>query len=129
MKAIPRPSAIFKVARGVGSYRAMFRPPPIKRKNSPGDCAEKIKPARPAAARMRTMLYAQLRVADILACNLRLRLFCKLVAANRQFPVGPDEMAGVAAGISLEIVLMLGFGLPELACRNDFRNDLARPKA
>jgi hypothetical protein len=38
-------------------------------------------------------------------------------------------MAGVAVGISLVIILMLGFGLPEVACRNDFRNDLARPQA
>jgi hypothetical protein len=38
-------------------------------------------------------------------------------------------MAGVAAGISLEIILMLRFGLPEVAYRNDFSNDLARPQA
>jgi hypothetical protein len=61
--------------------------------------------------------------------DLLLRLLCNLVGANRQSPVGPDEMAGVAVGISLEIILMLGFGLPEVACRNDFRNDLARPQA
>src|SRR4029077_19370986 len=53
-----------------------------------------------------------------------LRLLCNLGGANRQSPVGPDEMAGVAVGILLEIILMLGFGLPEVACRNDFRNDL-----
>jgi hypothetical protein len=38
-------------------------------------------------------------------------------------------MAGVAVAISLEIILMLGFSLPEVACRNDFGNDLARPQA
>ena len=38
-------------------------------------------------------------------------------------------MAGVAAGRSLKIILMLGFGLPEVACRNDFRNDFSRPQA
>jgi hypothetical protein len=38
-------------------------------------------------------------------------------------------MAGVAVGISLEIILMLRFGLPEVAYRNDFGNDLARPQA
>ena len=68
-----------------------------------------------------------------LACDaldeLLLGLLCNLVGTNRQSPVGPDEMAGVAIGISLEIILMLGFGLPEVACRNDFRNDLARPQA
>jgi hypothetical protein len=72
-------------------------------------------------------------IAHLLTCDflddLLLRLLCNLVGANRQSPVGPDEMAGVAIGISLEIILMLGFGLPEVACRNDFRNDLARPQA
>lgn len=61
--------------------------------------------------------------------DLLLGLLCNLIGANRQSPVGPDEMAGVAIGISLEIILMLGFGLPEVACGNDFRNDLARPQA
>jgi hypothetical protein len=72
-------------------------------------------------------------IAHLLTCDLLddllLRLLCNLVGANRQSPVGADEMAGVAAGISLQIILMLGFGLPEVACRNDFRNDLARPQA
>ena len=72
-------------------------------------------------------------IAHLLTCNLLddllLRLLCNLVGVTRQSPVGPDEMARVAAGISLEIILMLGFGLPEVACRNDFRNDLARPQA
>jgi hypothetical protein len=35
-------------------------------------------------------------------------------------------MAGVAVGISLEIILMLGFGLPEVACRNEFCNGICR---
>jgi hypothetical protein len=38
-------------------------------------------------------------------------------------------MTGVAARISLEVILMLGFGLPELACRNDFGHNLAGPQA
>ena len=71
--------------------------------------------------------------AHLLTCDslddLPLRLLCNLVGANGQSPVGPDEMARVAAGNSLEIILMLRFGLPEVACRNDFRNDLARPQA
>ena len=72
-------------------------------------------------------------IAHLLTCDslddLLFRLLCNLVGANRQSPVGPDEMAGVAVGISLEIILMLGFSLPEVACRNDFRNDFARPQA
>src|ERR687896_2705546 len=68
--------------------------------------------------------------ADLLLLDdLLLGLLCNLVGANRQSPVRPDEMAGVAAGISLEIILMLGFGFPEVACGNDFGNDLARPQA
>ena len=38
-------------------------------------------------------------------------------------------MTGVTVGIVFQVILMLGFGLPEVACRNDFRNDLARPQA
>ena len=67
-----------------------------------------------------------------LACDalddLLLGLLCNLIGAHRQSPVGPDEMAGVAIGISLEIILMLRLGLPEVACRNDLRNNLARPQ-
>src|SRR4051812_48144290 len=37
-------------------------------------------------------------------------------------------MAGVAAGIPLGIILMLGFGLPEVTRRNDFGHDLAWPQ-
>jgi hypothetical protein len=48
---------------------------------------------------------------------------------TRQSPVGPDEMAGVAVRISFEVILMLGFGLPELARRRDFRHYLAGPQA
>ena len=46
-----------------------------------------------------------------------------------RLPVGPHEMAGVTAGIPLEIILMLGLGLPEVASRNHFRNDLSGPQA
>src|SRR5436190_11363294 len=42
-------------------------------------------------------------------------------------PVRADEMAGVAVGVLLEVVLMLGLGLPERACRGDFRHDLPGP--
>jgi hypothetical protein len=72
-------------------------------------------------------------LAHLLTCNLLddllLHLLCHRVGANRQSPMRPDEMAGVAVGISLEIILMLAFGLPEVARRNDFRNDPARPQA
>src|SRR5204863_9965240 len=45
----------------------------------------------------------------------------------RKNPVRADEMAGVAVGVLLEVVLMLGLGLPERARRGDFRHDLPGP--
>ena len=68
----------------------------------------------------------------LLTCDLvdelPLRLLCNLIGANRQFPIRPDEMARVAGGISLEVILMLWFGLPEVSYRHDFRYRLARPQ-
>ena len=52
-----------------------------------------------------------------------------LAGASRQPPMRSNEMAGIAVGNSLEIVLMLGLGFPEVAGWNDFGNDLGRPKA
>src|SRR6185312_3181726 len=46
-----------------------------------------------------------------------------------QHPAGPDEMAGVAARIVLEIVLVLGLGLPEVTGRRQFGHHLARPES
>ena len=37
-------------------------------------------------------------------------------------------MAGVAAGISHEVVLVLGLGLPKLAGWNDFGHGFGRPQ-
>ena len=49
-------------------------------------------------------------------------------SATRQSPVGPDEMAGVPGRVSLEVILMLGFGLPELGCRNNIGHNLVGPQ-
>jgi hypothetical protein len=38
-------------------------------------------------------------------------------------------MTGVTVRISLEVILMLGFGLPELTGRNDFGHNLIGPQA
>lgn len=54
---------------------------------------------------------------------------CSRLCTNGQFPVWPDEMAGVAVREFFQIVLMLGFGFPEFACRNHLSNDLPRPEA
>ena len=48
--------------------------------------------------------------------------------ALRQLPVRPREVAGVAPREALEIVLVLGFGLPEIARRRHLGDDLARPQ-
>src|SRR6185312_17110421 len=47
----------------------------------------------------------------------------------RQDPAGPDEVAGIALGIMLQIILVLGFGLPEVAGRGEFGYHLAGPQA
>src|SRR6267378_1259056 len=47
----------------------------------------------------------------------------------RQGPVRPNEVTGVAVGIFLQIVLMLGLGLPERSDRCHLGDNLARPKA
>jgi hypothetical protein len=49
-----------------------------------------------------------------------------LALANRKLPVRPNEMAGVAAGISQEVILVLALGLPELAGWNDLGHDFVR---
>jgi hypothetical protein len=46
----------------------------------------------------------------------------------RQFPFRPNEVAGVAGGVVLEIVLMFGLGFPEITRRRQFGHDLARPQ-
>ena len=52
----------------------------------------------------------------------------RLLRAVRQHPVGPDEVAGVAARVALQIILMLGFGLPERSGGGDLGDHLARPQ-
>src|SRR5699024_795164 len=47
----------------------------------------------------------------------------------RQSPAGSHEMAVVARGIALQIVLVLGLGLPERAGRRDLGGDLVGPQA
>ena len=50
-----------------------------------------------------------------------------LTCALRQYPVRTWVMAGVAVGIALEIILMFGLCLPEIAYRFEFRYHPARP--
>ena len=45
----------------------------------------------------------------------------------RQHPIGAREVAGVAVRVALEIILMLGLGLPERAGRRHFGHHLAWP--
>src|SRR5687768_13100571 len=49
--------------------------------------------------------------------------------AMRQLPARPRVMAGVAVRVVLEVVLMLGLGLPERAGLADLGHDLAGPEA
>ena len=47
----------------------------------------------------------------------------------RKLPAGPHEMAGVAIGVALQIILMLRFGLPEGTGRRQLGHHLAGPEA
>src|SRR3954464_14027125 len=49
--------------------------------------------------------------------------------AVRQLPVGPWEVAGVAVRVVLEVVLVLGLGLPERDGLTDLGDHLAGPQA
>src|SRR5580658_334586 len=46
----------------------------------------------------------------------------------RQFPAGPDEVAGIAVRDPLQIILMLGLGLPEIAGGYQFRHHFSGPE-
>jgi hypothetical protein len=46
----------------------------------------------------------------------------------RQLPVAPDEVAGIAVRNALQVILVLGLGLPEIAGRHHFGHDLAGPE-
>src|SRR4051794_23871003 len=58
------------------------------------------------------------------AASGRRRLF-----AMRQLPVRPRVVAVVTVGVALEVILMLGLGLPERGRRADLGHHLARPHA
>src|SRR5688572_7553510 len=60
--------------------------------------------------------------------GLALRLGRDLVRTARQLPAGPDEVARIAVGVALEVVLVLGLGFPEIAGGRDFGHDLAGPQ-
>ncbi len=47
--------------------------------------------------------------------------------AFRQPPSGTDEVAGIAVRYTLQIILMFGFGLPEISCGFQFGHDFPRP--
>src|SRR6185437_1464042 len=49
--------------------------------------------------------------------------------AYRQLPVRADEVAGVAVGDPLQVILVLGFGFPEVPGGRDRGNSLAGPQA
>src|SRR5215813_9559800 len=51
------------------------------------------------------------------------------VGAAGQLPAGADVVAGVPVWVALQVVLVLGFGLPERPGRRHLGDDLARPQA
>ena len=49
--------------------------------------------------------------------------------AARQFPVRPDEMAGIAVWKTLQIILMFRLGFPEVDGRCQFGHHFSGPEA
>src|SRR6266511_4283897 len=47
----------------------------------------------------------------------------------REYPIGANEMAGIAIRVALEIILMLGLRLPERSGRRHLGHDFAWPQA
>src|SRR5262245_21564546 len=57
-----------------------------------------------------------------------LNVLCGHTGAPGQFPAAPREVAGIAVRVTLQIVLVLGFRLPEFAGGPDLRHDASRPQ-
>jgi hypothetical protein len=53
---------------------------------------------------------------------------CRDVVSARQHPIGPRKVARVPFGVTLEVVLVLGFGLPERSRWRDFGHHATRPQ-
>src|SRR5918993_3246569 len=53
---------------------------------------------------------------------------CGHLGASAKFPARPEEVAGVAIRVALEVILVLRLGLPEFANGRDFRHRAARPQ-
>src|SRR5215831_11589490 len=51
-----------------------------------------------------------------------------VLGAAGEFPAGPDVVAGVPVGVVLQVVLVLGFGLPERPGRGDLGDYRAGPQ-
>src|SRR5271165_229805 len=45
-----------------------------------------------------------------------------------ELPIGPHEMTGIPVGISFQVILMLGLGLPEITGRCNLGHHFSRPK-
>src|SRR6478672_4485377 len=77
---------------------------------------------------------SMLRSAQVASCSLRrpwLRVGSLAVGngPSRQLPARPDEVARVPGGVALQVILVLGLGLPEVAGGADFGHHFAGPQA
>src|SRR6478672_7871528 len=84
-----------------------------------------------ADAASRMMSTSSSTSASVTCASVMLRAWSRAdrVGAVRELPVRPDEVARVAVGVLLEVVLVLGFGFPEGPRRGDLGDDLAGPDA
>src|SRR5205809_3839624 len=104
---------------------------PVAPSNSASRPSNGKSPASPEW-RVRNKLMPPLRQCKTLVrapVRRRLLAACGGLGPLRQDPIRADEVAGVAVGVALEVVLVLGLGLPEVAGRGDLRDDLAGPAA
>ena len=108
-----------KISNGSGGAASTSNPPG----DLPGAQLAQSVVSRGTIASRRTQVRRQSMHQKML-----LRLIGNSVLPNWQFPLGPDEMTGVAVRIPLEIILMLRLGLPKFTSRSDLGYYLARPQ-
>ena len=64
-----------------------------------------------------------------MACHQKELSACLFDFSGRQLPVGSDEVARITVWITLQIVLVLRLGFPEVSAGPHFSDNLSRPEA
>lgn len=131
----PRGLSISQSSRSLGASPNRLRhPAPMDIERAIALCVKRANKPSKAPTRMPEAVNAPQAVAtvieptgDIVMCPQSRLTTASLTCALCQYPVRTWVMAGVAVGIVLKIILMLGLCFPEIAYRFEFRYHLARP--